>query len=109
MAHKQVSTISAKQTTGAKSLITVLSNVIYCVLRPITALQQFMVKSSENSIEAQPYNLIHNHPIFENILNDLFTSFKRNKAQSIGSTLLTNVAKKHCEVCMYVSFKVQKI
>ena len=68
-----------------------------------------MVKSSENSIEAQPYNLIHNHPIFENILNDLFTSFKRNKAQSIGSTLLTNVAKKHCEVCMYVSFKVQKI
>ena len=57
-----------------------------------------MVKSSENSIEAQPYNLIHNHPIFENILGDLFTSFKRNKAQSIGSALLTNVAKKHCEV-----------
>ena len=65
-----------------------------------------MVKSSENSIEAQPYNLIHNHPIFENILGDLFTSFKRNMAQSIGSTLLTNVAKKQCEVCIFIVYAV---
>ena len=68
------------------------------LLKPITSLQQFMTKSSESSIEGQPYNFIHNHPIFEDIMGDLFAKFNGNISQSIGSNLLTNIVKKRCEV-----------
>ena len=58
----------------------------------------FLSKCSEDSIEAQPYFLHHNHPFIEEILKNLNNNFNPLSSESIGLDLMTKTLKNICEV-----------
>ena len=66
--------------------------------KSILGFNNFLSKCSEDIIEDQPYCLHHNHPLFDEIFENLLNQFQSNGSQSIGQNLLSYTVKKSCNV-----------
>ena len=74
-------------------------NFDFMPIKSITRMNSnFLSKCSEDSVEAQPYFLHHNHPLIEEILKNLNDNFNPNSSESIGLDLMTKTLKNVCEV-----------
>jgi mannosyltransferase OCH1-like enzyme len=68
------------------------------LIKPISSLNHFFARCTEDSLESHPMSITHHHPIFEDLFEAMGKNFNINDSSSIGSKLVTSVTKEQCEV-----------
>ena len=75
------------------------------LLKPVTSLGEFLVKISENDLESHPFHFNLNNDFVTELIQNLPVDFNKNNSKSLGSILMTENLKKHCQVSFLKDLK----
>ena len=68
------------------------------LIRHVIGLDEFLIRSPDDGIEAHPLGLHHNHQMFDVLLRDLTKNYNENSSSCIGSQMLAQTVKEECQV-----------